>query len=146
MGRRRANGWWNMSTCPEPKRVTGFLLINNGTGPGPKPLALRLYSFPFYTSKLCGCMAFCMNVLALLHSLTSVCMCACQSLWETACGGASFYLIRSGAASTTIRNFSPINAVTLIPLSTGDAASSGLLIHLKCKKHHNFFLTCMVAS
>lgn len=55
----------------------------------------------------------------------------CWFLRETARGEAGFYLIRSRTASATIRSFSPINALTLIPLSTGDAASSGLLICLK---------------
>lgn len=63
-----------------------------------------------------------------------MCVCVSQLLRETTHGEASFYLIRSRAASATIRNFSPINTLTLIPASTGDAASSGLLIRLKREK------------
>lgn len=119
-----------------------LLLINNGTSLRPKPLALCLSSFPFHTSKLCVCTA----VYVRAHWRMHICVCACQSLWGTACGGVGFYLIRSGAASTTIRNFSPINVLPLIPLSAGDAASSGLLIHLKCKKYHKVYFTCIVAK
>lgn len=111
-----------------------LFFINNGTGPRPRPLALRLPWFPFRTSKatrvwLCECA----RALACPH----LSVYTRHSLWETACGEASFYLIRSGAAST-----STINVLTLIHLSTGDAASFVLLIGSECKKEEEKKSVC----
>lgn len=129
---QRAVKYVSMSWTRESRQL---FLINNGTGPRPRPLACRLYSFPFPTSKPMHSSVWVLDCIRIC-----ACVCASQSLWETACGGASFYLIRSAGASTTIRKFSPINVLNLIPLSIGDVASFGLLIHLKCKNYHNFFL------
>lgn len=61
-----------MSTCPEPES-RWLLLINNGTGPRLGPLALRLYSFPFLTSKQCV-VWLCVNTLGLSRILISTCV------------------------------------------------------------------------